>query len=355
MTQSIRKAVKDTPAYPFQAIDVPVKLDQNENPYDFPLELKAIVAERLMSVPFNRYPDLHADRLKAAIGKFENWNPDGVVVTPGSNVLLHHLTSMAGLQQKVLTVKPTFAVYTLEASLLESQLILVSLNDDFSLPMEALKAELVKGGPGLFYLTEPHAPTGRLDTLAEVEELLAVAKEHGWLSVVDEAYYQFGGNDFRYTVEKYGNVILTRTFSKAWGLAGLRLGYALSTPELATELQKLISAFNVNALTTVAVEVALENPGYVQKIAEEQCSERDRMVAALQSHPTWKVYSSSTNFFLVRTPNAPEAYQALIDHGVLVRRQDSGHLLEGVLRVSVGRPEENDRFLQAALQVQTGA
>lgn len=353
MTQSIRKAVKDTPAYPFQAIDVPVKLDQNENPYDFPLELKQIVAERMLSLPFNRYPDLHADRLKAAIGNFENWNPEGVVVTPGSNVLLHQLTSLAGLRQKVLTVKPTFAVYTLEASILESELTLVPLNADFSLPVEALKAELQKGGPGLFYITEPHAPTGKLDSVEEVESLLEVAKEYGWLSVIDEAYYQFGGNDFRYAVEKYGNVIITRTFSKAWGLAGLRLGYALSTVELATELQKVISAFNVNALTTLAVEVALENPGYVQKIAEEQCSERDRMIEALQKHPTWKVYPSSTNFFLIRTPNASEAYQSLIDHGVLVRRQDSGFMLEGVLRVSVGKPEENDRFLQAAMQIQT--
>ena len=353
MTQSIRKAVKDTPAYPFQAIDVPVKLDQNENPYDFPLELKKIVAERMLSLPFNRYPDLHADRLKVAIGNFENWNPEGVVVTPGSNVLLHQLTSLAGLRQKVLTVKPTFAVYTLEASILESELTLVPLNPDFSLPVEALKAELQKGGPGLFYITEPHAPTGKLDSVEEVESLLEVAKAHGWLSVIDEAYYQFGGNDFRDAVEKYGNVIITRTFSKAWGLAGLRLGYALTTVELATELQKVISAFNVNALTTLAVEVALENPGYVQKIAEEQCSERDRMIEALQKHPTWKVYPSSTNFFLIRTPNASEAYQGLIDHGVLVRRQDSGFMLEGVLLVSVGKPEENDRFLQAAMQIQT--
>lgn len=353
MTQSIRKAVKDTPAYPFQAIDVPVKLDQNENPYDFPAELKAKVAERILSVPFNRYPDLHADRLKVAIGKYENWNPEGIVVTPGSNVLLHQLTSLAGLRQRVLTVKPTFAVYTLEASLLESELTLVPLNADFSLPVEALKAELQKGGPGIFYITEPHAPTGKLDSKEEVEALLEIAQQHGWLSVVDEAYYQFGGNDFRYTVEKYRNVIVTRTFSKAWGLAGLRLGYALTTVELATELQKLVSAFNVNALTTAAVEVALENPEYVQKIADEQCSERDRMVEALQKHPTWKVYPSATNFFLVRTPNASEAYQGLIQHGVLVRRQDSGFMLEGVLRVSVGTPEENDTFLEAAFKVQT--
>ncbi|GGJ57882.1 pyridoxal phosphate-dependent aminotransferase [Deinococcus roseus] len=353
MTQSIRKSVKDTPAYPFQAIDVPIKLDQNENPYDFPADLKQEVARRILDTPFNRYPDLHADRLKVAIGKFENWNPAGVVVTPGSNVLLHQLTSLAGLRQKVLTVKPTFAVYTLEASILESDLTLVPLNPDFSLPVEALKAELQKGGPGLFYITEPHAPTGKLDSVAEVEALLEVAKEHGWLSVIDEAYYQFGGNDFRYAVEKYGNVIVIRTFSKAWGMAGLRLGYALTSVELATELQKVISAFNVNALTTVAVEVALENPGYVQKIADEQRSERDRMVSALQAHPTWTVYPSSTNFFLVRTPNAPEAYQELIKHGVLVRRQDSGFMLEGVLRVSVGTPQENDRFLEAALQVQT--
>ena len=106
----VRPAVRAVPAYPFSPIQVPIKLDQNENPYDFPAELKARAAERMLAQPWNRYPDLHADTLAAEIARYEDWDTGGVVVTPGSNVLIKLLTELAGIEQTVLTVDPTFSV-----------------------------------------------------------------------------------------------------------------------------------------------------------------------------------------------------------------------------------------------------
>jgi len=351
---SVRPEVRRTPAYPFTPIDAAVKLDQNESPYDFPADLKRLAVERAVTRAWNRYPDIHADTLREAIGRYENWDPKGIVVTPGSNVIIKLLTEMSGIGQTVLTVKPTFAVYELEAMMLGARLQEVPLNEDFTLPVDALREELGRAGPGVFYITEPHAPTGALNDEAHVKSLVSAASASGqWVTVVDEAYHQYSGSDYRELVRGHDDRLSLRTFSKAWGLAGLRLGYALTTPALATELQKLVPAFNVNALTQAAVEVALEHPGYVRERAEEAIRERARVLQELQKHPSWQVIPSRTNFLLVRTPDATEAYRALIEHGVLTRRQDSGFMLGGCLRVAIGTPDENDRFLRAAFRIHT--
>lgn len=343
---AVRPAIRAVPAYPFTPVDVPIKLDQNENPRDFPANLKALAAERMLARPWNRYPDLHAETLRTRIAAYEDWDPAGVVVTPGSNVLIKLLTELAGIQQTVLTVSPTFSVYTLEAQLLGAHLVQVPLNADFSLPVEGLQAALRAQPPGVLYVTEPHAPTGHVDAEADVRAVVEAAGN--WVVVLDEAYHQYSGTDFRPLVRAGENRLSLRTFSKAWGLAGLRLGYALTSPRLATHLQKLVPAFNVNALTQAALEVALENPAYVQEQAEEVRRERARVRAALANHPVWTVLPSQANFYLLRTPDAEAAYRHLLACGIVVRRQDGLPGLEGCLRVAVGTPAENDALIAAA-------
>ncbi|WP_019587196.1 pyridoxal phosphate-dependent aminotransferase [Deinococcus apachensis] len=342
----VRPAVRSVPAYPFTPIDVPIKLDQNESAYDFPADLKALATERMLARPWNRYPDLHADTLKERVAAFEGWDPAGVVLTPGSNVLIKLLTELAGIGQTVLTVSPTFSVYTLEAQLLGARLVQVPLNPDFSLPVEALKAALRGNPPGVLYVTQPHAPTGFVDTETAVHEVVEAAE--GWVVVLDEAYHQFSGTDYRDLVRAGENRLSLRTFSKAWGLAGVRLGYALGTPTLATQLQKLVPAFNVGTLAQTALEVALENPGYVAERAAEVVRERERVTRALSDHPVWTALPSQANFYLLRTPNAEAAYRHLLNRGIVVRRQDRLPMLEGCLRVAVGTPAENDALIAAA-------
>lgn len=343
----VRLAVRAVPAYPFTPIDVPIKLDQNENPYDFPAELKAEALRRMSERPWNRYPDLHADTLRDAIARYEGWNTEGVVVTPGSNVLIKLLTELAGIDQTVLVTDPTFSVYTLEAEMLGAKLVGVPLNEDFSLPVLPLLRVLEQEQPGVLYLAQPHAPTGHLDTRADIERLVAAAEARGWVTVLDEAYHQYSGSDYRELVRENPNTLSLRTFSKAWGLAGVRLGYILAGAELAGNVQKLVSAFNVNLLTQAALEVALEQPEYVVRRVQEAVQERERVQAALQDHPSCRPLPSQANFFLLRTPDAEAAYRHLLSRGIVVRRQDKLHLLQGCLRVAVGTPAENDALLAA--------
>ena len=343
----MRAAVRAVPAYPFTPLNVPIKLDQNENPYDFPEELKAEALRRMAARPWNRYPDLHADTLRDAVARYEDWDPAGVVVTPGSNVLIKLLTELAGIGQTVLTVNPTFSVYTLEAELLGARLVQVSLNPDFSLPVAELRAALEREEPGVLYLTQPHAPTGHVDAEADVRALTEAAEAAGWVVVLDEAYHQYSRSDYRDLVRGGPARLSLRTFSKAWGLAGVRVGYLLASPELAANLQKLVSAFNVNLLAQAALEVALEQPAYVQARVAEGVRERGRVLAALANHPTCQALPSQANFFLLRTSDADAAYRHLLSRGIVVRRQDRLHLLAGCLRVAIGTPEENDALIAA--------
>jgi histidinol-phosphate aminotransferase len=166
--------------------------------------------------------------------------------------------------------------------------------------------------------------------------------------VVDEAYHQFAPIDARELAQRHEHVVLLRTFSKAWGLAGLRLGYALGTDALAQQLRKLVPPFSVSLMQTVSAKVALEHPGYVGKRVVIILRERDRMAKALLAHPSWQTLPSHANFLLIRTPNAASAHATLLEHGVLVRRQDSLHGLQGCIRVTVGTVEENNAFQAAA-------
>lgn len=350
MTLPIRPAVLQSPDYPFTPVNAPVKLDQNESFADFPHELKAMALERLRHVPWHRYTDLNAEVLSEAIAAHDGWSAEGTVVTTGSNVLIALLIQLSALGGRVVTVTPNFALYALDARLLGAALTEVPLRADASLDIDALIGALGSSegtGPhGVIYIPRPHAPTGSLCGLDELERLAQACP--GWLLVVDEAYHHFAPDDARELARRHGHVVLLRTFSKAWGLAGLRLGYALASGAVAQQLRKLVPPFGVSLMQTVCAQVALEHPGYLRERVAVTLQERARMTAALQTHPTWTVQPSFANFLLIRTPDAAVAHRTLLAHGVLVRRQDSLRGLQGCIRVTVGTAEENSAFLRAA-------
>jgi histidinol-phosphate aminotransferase len=347
---AVRKEVRAAPNYPFTPIHAPVKLDQNESALDFPEDLKKLALERMLQADWNRYPNIHADDLRAKLGAFEGWEADGVLIAPGSNVLIYAATQVAGIGQRVATVAPAFPLYALGARLLGSGLREFQLGPNFLLPMDEILSELRSSGPGLLYLAEPHAPTGTLHDLSEIEAILEAARD-GWIVVLDEAYHQYTGRDHKRLALEHGHVAILRTFSKAWGLGGVRLGYLLAQPSLAQQVQKILLPFNIGVLHQAVLEVALEHPEYVQSRVQETLLERERVYHALQKHPSWTVYPSQANFLLFCTSDAAGTHRALLEKGVLVRRQDSYAGLAGCLRVSIGTPAENDAFLKAASEI----
>lgn len=349
MSSLVRPAVSDSPDYPFVALDAAVKLDQNESPFDFPEELKRLVVDRWLRFSWNRYPELMAESVRRSLAIYEQWTEEGTLITTGSNVLIGLIAQMSGIGRHVITVKPNFALYSLDAKLLGCQLTEIPLGLDFALDLngfiEVLKQYSLVGG--VIYLPQPHAPTGSLMDIEGLEYLLKNYPD--WVVVLDEAYHQFAQESLMSWLKVYPNLILLRTFSKAWGLAGLRLGYALGQPSLMRQLKKLVPPFPLSCPQSITLQVALEHSDYVTKRVSLIISERERIFQALQQHPSWTTYPSQGNFLLIRTPDAKEAHESLLKQGVLVRRQDSYFGLEGCIRVSIGSPQQNDRFLTAAL------
>jgi histidinol-phosphate aminotransferase len=356
MTMFLRPEVKAAPPYNFTPHPAAIKLDQNESPYDLPEALKAKVLERFQTLDFNRYPDLAGESLRPKFAQFHHWDERGVVVSGGSNILIQAFVTAAGIGNTVLTVAPTFSVYPLQAKLQGATLIEVLLKADFSLPFGELLNELQKG-QGVFFLANPAAPTGNVFPASQIEAL-AEASSQSWLFVIDEAYHQFSKTDFRHLVKRYPHTASLRTFSKAFGLGGVRLGYALMQNELAVHIQKLIMPFSISGLQLAIADVVLDEVlatphHFVHERIEETLSERSRVMHELKALPDVHVYSSEANFFLMRVPNAESFYKQLLQAGIIIRRQDHLPGLSNCVRVSIGKPEENDAFLQAAKRLLT--
>jgi histidinol-phosphate aminotransferase len=350
----IRPEVATAPAYNFTAHPATIKLDQNESPYDLPETLKKRVLERLGDLAFNRYPDLAGESLRPKLAAYHSWDEKGVVVSGGSNILIQAFVTAAGLGQTVLTVAPTFSVYPLQAKLQGARLLEVPLEKDFALPFEGLLEHLSKH-QGVFFLANPAAPTGNLFAAREVEQL-AEASRKNWLFVIDEAYHQFSKTDFSYLVKRYPHVASLRTFSKAFGLGGVRLGYALMQNELAVHIQKLIMPFSISVLQLESAKLVLEEVldkqnTFVQERIEETLQERARVIGEIKNLPAVHVFPTETNFFLMRVPQAETFYKGLLRAGILIRRQDHLPGLKNCVRVSVGTPEENTAFLHRANQL----
>lgn len=330
--------------YPYTKHDARVKLDQNESPEDFPADLKARALARLSALPWNRYPELHAEDVRAAVARHEGWPEEGVVLSPGSNLLVLALVEAAA---SVIDTRPAFPYYKGAAQASATPYRPVALGPGFELPVAGLLAELDRA-PGVLFVPNPHGPTGKLFDARDLEALAAKARERDALLVLDEAYHAFAGSDARPLARANPNVAVLRTFSKSWCLGGIRAGYLLATPAVAAVARALLPPFCIPAHTGAILLTALESPGYVGPLVARIRSERDRLFAGLARHPRWKPYPSASNFILVRTPDAAAAHGKLLAAGVLVRRQDHYAGLEGCIRVSVGTPEENDLLLAAA-------
>jgi histidinol-phosphate aminotransferase len=345
---ALKPHLRGLPSYPYKAVAARVKLDQNEGPYDLPPELKAKVLGRLADLEFNRYPSLHADALRQQLSGWLGWPAEGIVVSPGSNLLIQVLVQAAN---RVLDTAPAFPHYGFSARMQGAAYQAVRLGTGFALPLEALLAAM-DDPPGVLFLPNPHAPTGQLYPGSQIAALSERAAQTGWLLVLDEAYHQFSSSDHIELARANPNLALMRTFSKAWGLGGIRAGYVLASAEVANVVQNLLPPFGLPGHTQVILQTVLEHPEYTREIISGIVAERGRLLTALSKHPSWTVYPSQTNFLLVRTPDAEAAYKQLLGQGILVRRQDHYAGLEGCIRISVGTPEENNRLIEAAFALE---
>lgn len=346
----IRQAVIDLGEYRV-AQQAVVKLNQNESPYDVPEELKREVMERLEETGWNRYPLARPTRLLETISKYTGHPSSGIIVGNGSNEMIQTIfTAVCGPGDVVVLTDPGFVVYERLCRLMDLAVVKVPLLDDFSFDISSIieKAQNAR----MITLASPNNPTGTAMGIDETEE---IAREFNGIIVVDEAYHEFSGSTALGLLESHDNIIILRTFSKAFGLANLRLGYMLSRPDLIKELDKARLPFSVGTFQQIAGEILMSNPDRMQRTIDTIITERDRMLDELESIRDIDPVRSCTNFILfgIKDRTAQEIHNALQNKGVLVRYFGTGRLVN-MLRVTVGTPEENDTFLKELRTIMEG-
>jgi histidinol-phosphate aminotransferase len=342
----VKARVLKVPAYTLHAYEAEVKLNQNENPYDFPADLKEETFRRFRERSWSRYPDFVPDSLRLRLAEFAGWQKDGVLVGNGSNELLQStLMVLIKSRTRVAIPFPTFTVYRLIANVLEAGIVDIPLNADMTYDVDGLISKSQESGAGVLIINNPNNPTG---SVLENDGLERILKQFQGYVLLDEAYYEFWGKTALDLLKDYPKLIITRTFSKAMGMAGLRVGYLLAHPDLAAQISKAKLPYNVNQFSLTAAEVALENIGRFRPPIEAVLRERERLGDELGRMPGIKVYPTRSNFFLIEVPVAPQlVFKDLYDRGILVRDVSSYPMLSKCLRISVGTPDENNRLLSA--------
>lgn len=347
----VKPEVRALAAYTLRQYEYRYKLNQNENPFGYPEELKAKVLERVARADWARYPSFDLAELRAKLAEHAGVSPEMVLVGNGSNELIY-VTLAATLSRgdHVIVPVPTFTLYALLSRVMGATVhdVLMDPADAFALPAGRVVEAARRTGAKVVVLCSPNNPTG---TPYPAEAVRRVAAESGALVLVDEAYREFGGQDFVPLLDEFDNVVLLRTFSKAMAMGGLRVGYAIMRPELAREIHKAKLPYALNLFSEAAALVALEHfESHFLPLIEAIVAERERLFRALQALPGLHVYPSSANFLLVRLEGRParEVFGALVhEHGILVRDVGGYPGLAEHLRISVGTREENDALIRA--------
>lgn len=327
-------------------------LSANENPRDVDAQMKREILAELETLPFNRYPDPLANDLRDAVAQANGLKRENVLLGNGGDELLFNIAlAWGGPGRTCLNMPPTFSVYSANARLTGTNVVEVPLLDDFSIDEEAVLARVAQGDIDYLTVTSPNNPTGRLARPEFIERLLDATDA---LVMVDEAYHEFSRTTVVPLLEKHKNLVILRTFSKAYSLAGVRLGYILAREDVIDEFIKVRQPYSVDALSQVVARVVYAHRDAFDCAAQAIIEERDRVYAALGELADVRVYASDANYLLFRIVDetgAPcaEKAAALWEHlyakGVLVRDLSHASRLEGCLRVSVGTPEENEKFL----------
>lgn len=353
----VKPAVRGIAAYTLTLREAPVKINQNENPWDLDDAVKRRVIETALRRPWSRYPDFDPKDLLVALARFSGWRADGVLAGNGSNELIEALLLVTvGAGTRVVIPEPTFTLYALMTTILGGEPVRVPLcrPDDgravatgLVYDVGALARARRESGASVTIVCSPNNPTGNGLALADVERL---CRESDSLVVVDEAYHEFSGETVVPLLARHPNLVVLRTFSKAMALAGLRVGYLLASPELVREVNKARLPYNLNFFSQAAALAALEEKDALERNVARLVRERERLLAALGSMPGVRAWPSRANFFVLELLDGidPKAvFASMLRRGVLVRDVTSYPMLGRCLRVSVGSEEENEAFLHA--------
>ncbi len=311
-----------------------VYLDANENSFGSPL-----------SVSYNRYPDPLQFKVKQRLSEIKGVPPRNIFLGNGSDEaidILFRAFCRPGTDN-VITVPPTYGMYEVSANINDVEVRKVKLSADYQLDMEGI-AEAIDDNTKIIFICSPNNPTGNSINRTDIETILA---NFNGLVVIDEAYINYSRQKtFIQELTEYANLVVLHTLSKAWGLAGLRLGMAFASEEIIEVFNKVKPPYNVNEASQQLALEALQNVDQVNNWIKLTVSEREKLINDLNElEVVEKIYPSDANFILVKTVNAKGIYTHLVGNGIIVRDRSKVELCVGSLRITIGTPEENESLI----------
>lgn len=324
-------------------------LSANENPSDVAPEIRREIERAIRKVELNRYPDPLANDLRDMIAEANGLTRECVLVGNGGDELLFN-TALAwgGPQRNFLNFPPTFSVYAANARLTNTNVIDIPRKSDdlFGIDEDAAIAALQDKACPVHYtiIANPNNPTGKMSDTTFLNNIL---KSTDALVMVDEAYFEFSRNTMRPYLEENKNLVILRTFSKAFSLAGVRLGYILAHPDVIREYIKVRQPYSVDAVSQAIARVVYANRAAFEPAIDGIIAERARLIEGLRGIPGIKAFPSDSNWVLFKMDRAKEAWQHLFDNGILIRDFSASTELADCLRATVGLPEQNDALLAA--------
>lgn len=348
----LRKKIRDFTPYEVAPIQEKYVINANESPYNlFSVPaVKAAFLQELDTFTTQTYPDPMANELRQALGEYVNVQPEQILCGNGGDEIISYiLHTFLDDGDTVLVHSPTFDMYELGAIQLGAKVVKVSDLVDYKHDIQQFLNKINNLQPKLTFFCNPNNPTGELLPLSVVEQVAAVADNP---VVIDEAYLEFSDQESAISLlNRYDNIIVVRTLSKAFGLAGLRLGYCVSTPDMIKAVAKVKAPYNLNKMTQLIGCIALAHRAEILKNLPLIKQNRADLIAALNELPEVKVYDSATNFFLVKVPDNDGLFQALKNADILVKNYSQKNGLEDCLRISVTTKEVTHKVLAVFREV----
>ena len=344
---SPRPGLREVGPYDSPQMEVAVRLNTNECPLPLPIGFSDDLAAAVRDLALNRYPDGKMVALREALSARTGHGVEGVWTANGSNeILTQLLQAYGGAGRRAALFEPTYLLHRRLCWLTQTEIAERRLEPPFAIDDDAV-AWAGDAGAHIVFVCSPNNPTGNTQTLDAVR---SVASSTEGLVIVDEAYVEFGGETAQPLIAEYPNVAVVRTFSKAFALAGARIGYVLTSPTVVQDLERVRLPYHMSALTQTAGLTALRHADEAAAGLAAIRTERDRIVDVLGRIEGATVFASQANFVLFQPPgDAKELWRALLDRGVLVR--DLTEVVPNALRVTAGTTHEVDLFLKALEEV----
>jgi histidinol-phosphate aminotransferase len=334
---------------PYNANQQPykIKLDANESPFNMPLSARKKLADFILRDPqLNLYPDTDSIQLREALAGHWGVDKEGIIVGTGSDQLIQVIANVfIDKGDKVLYPAPSFGMYKDSCIIAGGTAInyVLEQKDDYSYSAEKIIKAYEAEHPKIVYICSPNNPTGNLMPEDEILKVVKACKNA--VVVVDEAYAEFSDTTVIPYVEEYQNLLVLRTFSKAFGLAGVRCGYSLSSESLAKIVNLTRPPYNISSLSQYTAALVLSEKDEMKCNISYLVAERERVSAELAKIRGIHVYNSAANFILVKVRDSKEVYRKLCERGVFIRVFGSSPLLEDCMRISIGTHEQNSVLL----------